>query len=264
MSFGERGPPDWIWGKLRPPLTVSTGGVVDDRSEDSKSVSTLSFGVNRPTISCIFDYGNRYHLRCYMYQARDLPAMDKDSFSELRSSFSPGGAPCGLAVLSSLPALMGLLEGVACSGASVGGAANTNTACMAATMCNCDLCVNASQKTVVVKNTLNPTWDQTLIFYEIEIFGELASIAEQPASIVVELYDHDTYGADEFMGRCICQPSLERMPRLAWFPLTRGNQPAGELLASFELIQREKPAIHHIPGFETEVGSAKRAGRNCA
>lgn len=25
--------------------------------------------------------GNRYHLRCYMYQARDLPAMDKDSFS---------------------------------------------------------------------------------------------------------------------------------------------------------------------------------------
>lgn len=42
------------------------------------------------------------------------------------------------------------------------------------------------------------------------------------------------------MGRCICEPSLERMPRLAWFPLTRGSQPAGELLASFELIQREK------------------------
>lgn len=29
--------------------------MVDDRSEDSMSVSTLSFGVNRPTISCIFD-----------------------------------------------------------------------------------------------------------------------------------------------------------------------------------------------------------------
>lgn len=46
---------------------------------------------------------------------------------------------------------------------------------------------------MVVKNTLNPTWDQTLIFYEIEIFGEPASVAEQPPSIVVELYDHDTY-----------------------------------------------------------------------
>ncbi|OBS78626.1 hypothetical protein A6R68_18980 [Neotoma lepida] len=100
--------------------------------------------------------------------------------------------------------------------------------------------LHQSQKTVVEKNTLNPTWDQTLIFYEIEIFGEPASVAEQPPSIVVELYDHDTYGADEFMGRCICQPSLERMPRLAWFPLTRGSQPAGELLAAFELIQREK------------------------
>lgn len=53
--------------------------------------------------------------------------------------------------------------------------------------------LHQSQKTVVVKNTLNPTWDQTLIFYEIEIFGELASIAEQPPNIVVELYDHDTY-----------------------------------------------------------------------
>ncbi|XP_062065628.1 dysferlin isoform X17 [Lepus europaeus] len=185
-------------------LEGALGGVVDDRSEDSMSVSTLSFGVNRPTISCIFDYGNRYHLRCYMYQARDLPSMDKDSFSD------------PYAIVSFL---------------------------------------HQSQKTVVAKNTLNPTWDQTLIFYEIEIFGEPASIAEQPPSIVVELYDHDTYGADEFMGRCICQPSLERMPRLAWFPLLRGSQPAGELLASFELIQREKPAVHHIPGFEVPDSS---------
>lgn len=46
---------------------------------------------------------------------------------------------------------------------------------------------------MVEKNTLNPTWDQTLIFYEIEIFGEPASVAEQPPSIVVELYDQDTY-----------------------------------------------------------------------
>uniref|UniRef100_A0A8C0XAP2 C2 domain-containing protein n=1 Tax=Castor canadensis TaxID=51338 RepID=A0A8C0XAP2_CASCN len=185
-------------------LEGALGGVMDDRSEDSMSVSTLSFGVNRPTISCIFDYGNRYHLRCYMYQARDLPAMDKDSFSD------------PYAIVSFL---------------------------------------HQSQKTVVVKNTLNPTWDQTLIFYEIEIFGEPVSIAEQPPSIVVEIYDHDTYvsGADEFMGRCICQPSLERMPRLAWFPLMRSSQPAGELLASFELIQREKDADLPYPPPQREV-----------
>uniref|UniRef100_A0A8C9G5Z1 Dysferlin n=1 Tax=Pavo cristatus TaxID=9049 RepID=A0A8C9G5Z1_PAVCR len=182
-------------------LEGALGGVTDDKSDDGKSVSTLSFGVNRPTISCIFDYGNRYHLRCYMYQARDLAAMDKDSFSD------------PYAIVSFL---------------------------------------HQSQKTVVIKNTLNPTWDQTLIFYEIEIFGDPRNVSDCPPSIVVEIYDHDTYGADEFMGRCVCRPSLQRSPRLSWHPVLKGGRNVGELLAAFELIQREKPAVHHIPGFESE------------
>lgn len=53
--------------------------------------------------------------------------------------------------------------------------------------------LHQSQKTVVIKNTLNPTWDQTLIFYEIEIFGDPKNVSECPPSIVVEIYDHDTY-----------------------------------------------------------------------
>ncbi|XP_043368776.1 dysferlin isoform X4 [Dermochelys coriacea] len=186
-------------------LEGALGGVTDDKSDDGKSVSTLSFGVNRPTISCIFDYGSRYHLRCYIYQARDLIAMDKDSFSDPYATVS---------------------------------------------------FLHQSQKTVVVKNTLNPTWDQTLIFYEVEIFGDPQNVADAPPNIVVEIYDHDTYGADEFMGRCICKPSLERSPRLSWHPITRGSRSAGELLAAFELIQREKPAVHHLPGFESELSAS--------
>uniref|UniRef100_A0A803V9T6 Dysferlin n=1 Tax=Ficedula albicollis TaxID=59894 RepID=A0A803V9T6_FICAL len=145
--------------------------------------------------------GNRFHLRCYLYQARDLMAMDKDSFSD------------PYAIVSFL---------------------------------------HQSQKTVVEKNTLNPTWDQTLIFYEIEIFGNSRDVAESPPNILVEIYDHDTYGADEFMGRCVCRPSLERSPRLSWYPVLKSGRNVGELLAAFELIQREKPAVHHIPGFESE------------
>ncbi|XP_041320535.1 dysferlin isoform X6 [Pyrgilauda ruficollis] len=190
-------------------LEGALGGVTDDKSDDGKSdgksASTLSFGVNRPTISCIFDSGNRFHLRCYLYQARDLMAMDKDSFSD------------PYAIVSFL---------------------------------------HQSQKTVVEKNTLNPTWDQTLIFYEIEIFGNSQDVAESPPNILVEIYDHDTYGADEFMGRCICRPSLERSPRLSWYPVLKSGRNVGELLAAFELIQREKPAVHHIPGFESDLSSS--------
>ncbi|XP_077334191.1 dysferlin isoform X5 [Lithobates pipiens] len=183
-------------------LEGALGGVTDDKSDDGKYSCTLSFGVNRPTISCIFDYGNRYHLRCYLYQARNLIPMDEDSFSD------------PYAIVSFL---------------------------------------HQSQKTLVVKNTLNPTWDQTLIFHEIEIFGGPEMIAEVPPSIVVEIYDHDTYGADEFMGRCICKPSLQRLPKLSWHPVFMGEKNSGELLASFELIHREKPALHHMPGLEGEV-----------
>uniref|UniRef100_A0A673B792 Dysferlin, limb girdle muscular dystrophy 2B (autosomal recessive) n=1 Tax=Sphaeramia orbicularis TaxID=375764 RepID=A0A673B792_9TELE len=165
---------------------------------DDKSVTT-TFGVNRPTISCFFDHGTRYHLRCYLYQARDLLPMDKDSFSD------------PYAIVSFL---------------------------------------HQSQKTVTVRNTLNPTWDQTLIFYEVEIFGDAETMTVNLPNVVVELYDQDTYGADEFMGRCVCQPSMTPSPRLAWFPIHQGGKNAGELLAAFELTRREKPSVHHIPGQE--------------
>uniref|UniRef100_A0A8K9XJZ2 Dysferlin, limb girdle muscular dystrophy 2B (autosomal recessive) n=1 Tax=Oncorhynchus mykiss TaxID=8022 RepID=A0A8K9XJZ2_ONCMY len=157
--------------------------VTEDKS-DEKSV-TATFGVNRPTISC----GTRYHLRCYLYQARELLAMDKDSFSD------------SYAIVSFL---------------------------------------HQSQKTVTVRNTLNPTWDQTLIFYEVEVFGDADVTERSPPNVVVELYDQDTYGADEFMGRCVCQPSTTPSPRLAWYPIRMGDRSAGELLAAFELIRREK------------------------
>ncbi|NXA75801.1 DYSF protein, partial [Thryothorus ludovicianus] len=185
-------------------LEGALGGVTDDKNDDGKSdgksASTLSFGVNRPTISCIFDSWNSVRSR-----SRD-PFLESHSWNPIPAD--------PYAIVSFL---------------------------------------HQSQKTVVEKNTLNPTWDQTLIFYEIEIFGNSRDVAESPPNVVVEIYDHDTYGADEFMGRCICRPSLERSPRLSWHPVLKSGRNVGELLAAFELIQREKPAVHHIPGFESST-----------
>ncbi|KAG7251917.1 hypothetical protein CRUP_033449 [Coryphaenoides rupestris] len=180
---------------------------MEERNDD-QSVTT-TFGVNRPTISCFFQSGTRYQLRCYLYQARDLLAMDKDSFSDsyARVSF-----------------------------------------------------LQQSQRTVTVRNSLNPCWDQTLIFYQLDVFGDPASMLATPPKIVIELFDQDSYGADEYMGRCVCEPSASPSPRLAWFPIRRGDRDAGELLAAFELIRRDQGEVpmSHIfdemllPGFPSE------------
>ena len=48
-----------------------------------------------------------------------------------------------------------------------------------------------SKTTEVIRMTLNPTWDQTLIFEDIEIYGDPQTIARSPPDVVLELYDSD-------------------------------------------------------------------------
>ncbi len=53
--------------------------------------------------------------------------------------------------------------------------------------------LNQSQVTEKLEKTLCPTWDQTLIYEQLEIHGEATSIAEKPPEIIIELFDHDTF-----------------------------------------------------------------------
>uniref|UniRef100_A0A3Q0SXZ4 Myoferlin n=1 Tax=Amphilophus citrinellus TaxID=61819 RepID=A0A3Q0SXZ4_AMPCI len=136
-----------------------------------------------------------YHLRVYVYQARNLCAMDKDSFSDPYAHVS---------------------------------------------------FLHVSKTTEVIKTTLNPTWDQTLIFDDIEIYGEPQTVAQNPPDVVLELYDKDQVGKDEPMGRCTCppvvklNPSVAVSPKLLWFPVTKKGHSAGEALLAAELILKDK------------------------
>lgn len=102
--------------------------------------------------------------------------------------------------------------------------------------------LNQSQSTERIDQTLCPTWDQTLIFARVEIHGDPQSIAKKPPSIVIEVFDHDQLGEDEFLGRCDVTPIVKlnakdpRRPVLQWHQLYKGNREAGELLAAFELF----------------------------
>uniref|UniRef100_A0A665VEZ9 Myoferlin like n=1 Tax=Echeneis naucrates TaxID=173247 RepID=A0A665VEZ9_ECHNA len=155
------------------------------------------FGANTPTVSCHFR-SYVYHLRVYVYQARNLCAMDKDSFSDPYAHVS---------------------------------------------------FLHVSKTTEVIRTTLNPTWDQTLIFEDIEIYGEPQTIAQNPPDVVLELYDSDQVGKDEPMGRCTCppvvklNPSVAVTPKLLWFPVTKKGRDAGEVLLAAELLLKEKEVM---------------------
>ena len=48
-----------------------------------------------------------------------------------------------------------------------------------------------SQKSIVVNESVCPTWDQTLIFKHIHLFGDLDMIETYPPPIIIELFDKD-------------------------------------------------------------------------
>uniref|UniRef100_A0A3B3D4A8 Otoferlin b n=1 Tax=Oryzias melastigma TaxID=30732 RepID=A0A3B3D4A8_ORYME len=104
-----------------------------------------------------------------------------------------------------------------------------------------------SQVTEVLAETLCPTWDQLLVFENVELFGEAAELRDDPPIIVIEIYDQDTVGKADFMGRTFAKPVVKMAdehygpprfpPQLEYYQIYRGNCAAGEMLAAFELLQ---------------------------
>ncbi|XP_057679054.1 otoferlin isoform X10 [Corythoichthys intestinalis] len=117
-----------------------------------------------------------------------------------------------------------------------------------------------SQVTEVLSETLCPTWDQLLVFDDVELFGEASELRDDPPIIVVEIYDQDTVGKAEFIGRTFAKPTIKMCdehygpprfpPQLEYFQIYRGNCTAGELLAAFELLQIGQGGTADLPPLE--------------
>ncbi|XP_042789418.1 otoferlin isoform X6 [Panthera pardus] len=107
--------------------------------------------------------------------------------------------------------------------------------------------INQSQCTEVLNETLCPTWDQMLVFDNLELYGEAHELRDDPPIIVIEIYDQDTMGKVDFMGRTFAKPLVKMAdeeycpprfpPQLEYYQIYRGNATAGDLLAAFELLQ---------------------------
>ncbi|XP_077469193.1 myoferlin-like isoform X2 [Stigmatopora argus] len=183
-------------------LEGTLGVDVDVDEKLSKIVVAKLFGANTPTVSCHFSRSCIYQLRVYVYQARNLLAMDKDSFSDPYAHVS---------------------------------------------------FLHLSKTTEIVATTLNPTWDQTLIFEDVEIHGDPQTVTANPPDIVLELYDSDKVGKDEAMGRCTCPPvvkldlSVNSGNKLHWYPVTKKGHNAGEVLLAAELLLKDKAKEGDLP-----------------
>ncbi|XP_060549087.1 otoferlin isoform X2 [Pantherophis guttatus] len=107
--------------------------------------------------------------------------------------------------------------------------------------------ITQSQCTEVLNETLCPTWDQLLVFDNVELYGEVHEMRDDPPIIVIEIYDQDTVGKADFMGRTFAKPVVKMSdeeycpprfpPQLEYYQIYRGNSTAGDLLAAFELLQ---------------------------
>uniref|UniRef100_A0AAQ5XG21 C2 domain-containing protein n=1 Tax=Amphiprion ocellaris TaxID=80972 RepID=A0AAQ5XG21_AMPOC len=113
--------------------------------------------------------------------------------------------------------------------------------------------LHVSKTTEKLRATLNPTWDQTLIFNDIEIHGDPRNVASHPPDVVLEFFDHDQVGKDEMLGRSICtplvklNPSMDETPKLLWHPIIQKGQKAGEALVAAELILKDKSSESDLP-----------------
>ncbi|XP_061741613.1 otoferlin isoform X14 [Nerophis ophidion] len=124
-----------------------------------------------------------------------------------------------------------------------------------------------SQVTEILSETLCPTWDQLLVFDNVELFGEASELRDDPPIIVVEIYDQDTVGKAEFIGRTFAKPTIKMCdehygpprfpPQLEYYQIYRGNCTAGELLAAFELLQIGQGGTADLPPLEGPTDSER-------
>nr|XP_023482231.1 fer-1-like protein 4 [Equus caballus] len=99
------------------------------------------------------------------------------------------------------------------------------------------------QTTRVLEQTLSPLWDELLVFDQLIVDGRREHLQEEPPLVVVNVFDHNKFGPHVFLGRALAAPRVKliedpyQRPELQFFPLRKGPQAAGELIATFELIE---------------------------
>ncbi|XP_072763326.1 LOW QUALITY PROTEIN: otoferlin, partial [Anoplolepis gracilipes] len=111
--------------------------------------------------------------------------------------------------------------------------------------------------TRVIKQSLDPFWDQTLIFPPIILHGTKDYVKSAPSEVVLQILDQDLYGTKEFCGKCVAVPLVKLAvetysppdfpPKLQWYRFQSRKDCTASVLAAFELIETENKEILDLP-----------------
>jgi len=112
-----------------------------------------------------------------------------------------------------------------------------------------------TRKTYVIEKSVSPMWDQTLVF-EITLYGNSddprSLFEEVKPRVVVELYDKDLIGEDDYLGRFTAEAVFRSVATpvssvLAWYQSKRLDDDCGEILASFEVLPLVEASKFPLP-----------------
>ncbi|NWY72512.1 FR1L4 protein, partial [Erithacus rubecula] len=99
------------------------------------------------------------------------------------------------------------------------------------------------QTTRMLEETLSPMWNELLLFDQLIIDGKKEELKTETPIIIINLFSHNKFGSPEFLGQAFAVPQVKlvdepyRKPALQFFDFYRGTKAAGELIATFELIE---------------------------
>ncbi|XP_011064503.1 PREDICTED: otoferlin-like [Acromyrmex echinatior] len=111
--------------------------------------------------------------------------------------------------------------------------------------------------TRMIRQSLDPFWDQTLIFPPIILHGNKEYTKFLPPEVILQIFQHDLCSTREFCGKCIAVPLVKLTtetysppdfpPKLEWYKFQPQKDCTGSVLAAFELIEVKNKEIADVP-----------------
>ncbi|NXL65428.1 FR1L4 protein, partial [Chordeiles acutipennis] len=99
------------------------------------------------------------------------------------------------------------------------------------------------QTTRMLEETLSPMWNELLLFDQLIIDGKKEELKTETPIVIITLFSHNKFGSPEFLGQAFAVPQVKLVdepytkPALQFFDFYKGTKAAGELIATFELIE---------------------------